>query len=92
MRDDKRKVLNEQLAIIQSEKAKVEHECNGLQYQVEVRCMTRKIGELNDMMNATLTLIEPRENAFLRYESSTEQVLQGLNLQIFPKQRIIFRF
>ena len=33
-RDDKRKVLQEQLAIVQSEKAKVEQQCAGLQNQV----------------------------------------------------------
>jgi tripartite motif-containing protein 2/3 len=37
-RDDKRKVLQEQLGIIQAEKAKVEQICSGLQHQVSRDC------------------------------------------------------
>uniref|UniRef100_A0A914VFY6 Uncharacterized protein n=1 Tax=Plectus sambesii TaxID=2011161 RepID=A0A914VFY6_9BILA len=81
-RDEKRRVLMEQLAIIQGEKIKVEQECNGLQYQVEVRNITRKIADLNQRTDTTLTLIEPRENAFLRYDSSTEEVLKGIQLAL----------
>ncbi|KAK3103348.1 hypothetical protein FSP39_018650 [Pinctada imbricata] len=68
VREDKRKILREQLDLIQSEKDKVQGECDGLQFQVEVRNITKKIGDLNEKLDATSTLSEPRENSFLKYE------------------------
>jgi tripartite motif-containing protein 2/3 len=44
---------------------KVERECEGLQYQVEVRNITQRIGSLSEKLDAAGTLGEPRENAFL---------------------------
>ncbi|GAB6029536.1 hypothetical protein CHUAL_005286 [Chamberlinius hualienensis] len=67
-RDEKKKVLQEQLALINAEKAKVESECDGLQYQVEVRNITKKISDLNDKLEQVATLLEPRENCFIKYE------------------------
>ncbi|XP_063236563.1 tripartite motif-containing protein 3-like [Bacillus rossius redtenbacheri] len=64
-RDDKRRVLEEQLALIEGEKSKVEQECEGLQYQVEVRNITQRIASLGEKLDAAGTLGEPRENAFL---------------------------
>lgn len=66
--DDKKRVLQEQLNIIEGEKEKVEEQCNGLQYQVEVRNITNKISELNDKIDSVENLMEPRENAFLAYD------------------------
>ncbi len=43
-----------------------------------MRNITRKIGDLNEKLDTTLTLIEPRENAFLRYDCSTGEVLRGV--------------
>jgi tripartite motif-containing protein 2/3 len=43
----------------------VERECEGLQYQVEVRNITQRIGSLSEKLDAAGTLGEPRENAFL---------------------------
>ncbi|GLH15925.1 Tripartite motif-containing protein 2-like Protein, partial [Gryllus bimaculatus] len=64
-RDEKRRVLEEQLALIDAEKSKVERECEGLQYQVEVRNITQRIAGLGDKLEAAAQLSEPRENAFL---------------------------
>nr|CAD7568850.1 unnamed protein product [Timema californicum] len=64
-RDEKRKVLEEQLTLIEGEKTKVERECEGLQYQVEVRNITQRIACLGEKLDAASTLGEPRENAFL---------------------------
>ncbi|XP_021918620.1 tripartite motif-containing protein 3-like isoform X4 [Zootermopsis nevadensis] len=63
--EEKRKILEEQLALIEGEKNKVERECEGLQYQVEVRNITQRIGSLSEKLDAAGTLGEPRENAFL---------------------------
>ena len=43
----------------------MERECEGLQYQVEVRNITQRIGSLSEKLDAAGTLGEPRENAFL---------------------------
>lgn len=43
----------------------MEHECEGLQYQVEVRNITQKISSLTEKLDSVSTLSEPRENSFL---------------------------
>ncbi|XP_060582865.1 tripartite motif-containing protein 2-like, partial [Ruditapes philippinarum] len=68
IREEKKTILKEQLDLIQSEKQKVQGECDGLQYQVEVRNITKKISDLNEKLDSTSTLSEPRENSFMRYE------------------------
>ncbi|XP_071050562.1 tripartite motif-containing protein 2-like isoform X3 [Onthophagus taurus] len=65
---EKRKVLEEQHALIECEKNKVEQECQGLQYQVEVRNITQRIESLTEKLDAASSLGEPRENAFLTCE------------------------
>lgn len=65
---DKKRVLEEQHALIETEKNKVERECEGLQYQVEVRNITQRIGSLSDQLDAAVALSEPRENAFITTE------------------------
>lgn len=78
IREEKRKNLREQLDIIQSEKEKVQSECDGLQYQVEVRNITKKIGDLNEKLDATSSLSEPRENSFLKYEHKHNSALKDI--------------
>ncbi|XP_031349820.1 tripartite motif-containing protein 3-like isoform X3 [Photinus pyralis] len=62
---EKRKVLEEQHSLIEAEKNKVEQECQGLQYQVEVRNITQRIESLSEKLDAATNLGEPRENSFL---------------------------
>ena len=78
VRDDKKKVLQEQLDIIENEKVKVQQECQGLQSQVEVRNITKKIGELNEKLDMSTTLLEPRENAFMKFEYQHNSALGDL--------------
>ncbi|CAG2232226.1 TRIM2_3 [Mytilus edulis] len=78
IREEKRKNLREQLDIIQAEKEKVQSECDGLQYQVEVRNITKKIGDLNEKLDATSNLSEPRENSFLKYEYRHNSALKDM--------------
>ncbi|GFR94523.1 tripartite motif-containing protein 2-like [Elysia marginata] len=78
VREDKRTILREQLDLIQAEKEKVQRECDGLQYQVEVRNITKKISDLNDKLDTTSTLSEPRENSFLRYEYKHNDALREI--------------
>ncbi|XP_075237718.1 tripartite motif-containing protein 3-like isoform X2 [Lycorma delicatula] len=64
-RDAKKKVLEEQLALIESEKDRVTLECNDVQYLVEVRNITQRISSLGEKLDSAGALSEPRENAFL---------------------------
>ncbi|KAL0267807.1 UNVERIFIED_CONTAM: hypothetical protein PYX00_009961 [Menopon gallinae] len=75
---EKRKVLEEQLTIIEGEKSKVERECEGLQYQVEVRNITQRISCLGEKLDAASSLSEPRENSFLTCDFSNSDALSKL--------------
>ncbi|XP_053609151.1 tripartite motif-containing protein 3-like isoform X2 [Plodia interpunctella] len=61
----KRKLLEEQLKLIDAEKSKVEAECSGLQQQVEVREVSSRAAALGARLGDAAALAEPRENAFL---------------------------
>ncbi|XP_011506547.1 PREDICTED: tripartite motif-containing protein 2-like isoform X2 [Ceratosolen solmsi marchali] len=75
---DKKHVLEEQHALIEAEKNKVERECEGLQYQVEVINITQRIGSLSDQLDAVVALSEPRENAFITSEFNHNDALNNL--------------
>ena len=65
-------LIQEQLSIVQSEKAKVEQECSGLHTQLlDVRHISRRVNELNQKLDASTHLIEPRENSFLSYDADS---------------------
>lgn len=66
-RDEKRKVLDEQLNIIQAEKRKVDTDVQTMQHQVEVRNITKKISDLNCKLDTVSTLSDPRENSYIEY-------------------------
>ncbi|BET03393.1 IG_FLMN [Nesidiocoris tenuis] len=81
----KMKQLNIQLATIQAEKEKVTSDCDGLQYQVEVRNITQRIQALSNKLESVTGLSEPRENCFIACEAGSsspktalESVLKGL--------------
>lgn len=78
----KRQVLEEQLALVAAEKQKVEKECDGLQYQVEVRSISQRIASLGVKLESASTLHEPRENSFItcefKHNDSVEQVEAAL--------------
>merc|ERR1719228_304336 len=66
-KDDKKKVLDDQLGIIKAEKAKVDSDVKATQHQVEVRNITKKISDLNCKLDTVSTLSEPRENSYIEY-------------------------
>jgi len=68
MKEEKESILQSQLQLIEKEKAKVESDCNGLQYQIDVRNITTKISDLNEKIDSIASLQDPRENCFIRYE------------------------
>ncbi|XP_024883325.1 tripartite motif-containing protein 2-like isoform X1 [Temnothorax curvispinosus] len=75
---DKKHVLEEQHSLIEAEKTKVERECEGLQYQVEVRNITQRINSLSDQLDAATALSEPKENAFITFEFNHNDALSQL--------------
>lgn len=60
MQEEKRQVLQEQLNEITNERNKVQSECNNLQYQVDVRNITKKITDLNIKIEQVTALNEPK--------------------------------
>uniref|UniRef100_A0A8D9AT27 Tripartite motif-containing protein 2 n=1 Tax=Cacopsylla melanoneura TaxID=428564 RepID=A0A8D9AT27_9HEMI len=72
----KRKVLEEQIALIQAETEKVQAESADLQYQVEVRSITARISNLAQKLDAVSALADPRENAFLSCDVSSDVIRQ----------------
>ena len=75
-KDDKKKVLDDQLGIIKAEKTKVDSDVKAMQNQVEVRNITKKISDLNCKLDTVSTLSEPRENSYIEYlvEDSENQL------------------
>lgn len=78
VRDEKKRVLKEQLDIIEAEKCKVQGDCQGLQHQIEVRNITKKISDLNEKLDVSTTLLEPRENSFMKFEFKHNSALCDL--------------
>ncbi|XP_065559618.1 tripartite motif-containing protein 2-like isoform X1 [Artemia franciscana] len=68
IKDEKKEVLENQLSQIHAERSKVERDCEGLQYQMEVRNITMKINDLKSRIDGISALLEPKENSFLSYE------------------------
>ncbi|PAA55505.1 hypothetical protein BOX15_Mlig026643g1 [Macrostomum lignano] len=67
VKEEKRRALKEQLELIGQEKARVESECEGLQYQMDVMAITKKISDLNAKLDTFAGLSEPRENAYMEF-------------------------
>ena len=78
VRDEKKRVLKEQMDIIEAEKCKVQGDCQGLQHQIEVRNITKKISDLNEKLDISTTLLEPRENSFMKFEFKHNSALSDL--------------
>ena len=77
-KDEKKKVLEDQLGIIKVEKSKVDSDVKAMQHQVEVRNITKKISDLNCKLDTVSTLSEPRENSYIEYivDASDEEIFQ----------------
>ncbi|XP_021950432.1 tripartite motif-containing protein 2 isoform X3 [Folsomia candida] len=63
--EKKSRNLNDQISLIEKEKTKVRDSCEGLEYQVEVRNITKRISELSQQLDSFSSLKHPRENSFL---------------------------
>uniref|UniRef100_A0A5S6QEQ6 RING-type domain-containing protein n=1 Tax=Trichuris muris TaxID=70415 RepID=A0A5S6QEQ6_TRIMR len=68
VKEAKSQILQDQLNIIQLEKMKIEAECIDFQKELNVRTLTRYIASLNEKLDCSLSLMEPRENSFVCFE------------------------
>jgi len=71
-KDEKKKVLEEQLKLINSEKLQVDKDVQAMKNQVEVRNITKKISQLNTKLDAVNQLSEPRENSYILFQRSNK--------------------
>ena len=88
-RDDKKKVLEDQINIIKAEKSKVDSDVQAMQHQVEVRNITKKISELNCKLDMVSTLSDPRENSYIEYISDSDLERNHVSI-IFPNPMVLF--
>ncbi|CAB3404825.1 unnamed protein product [Caenorhabditis bovis] len=72
-RDEKRKVLKDQIELIHDEKKKLEKELESS--QLDIRSMARKLRDQDGEENWQRQIVEPRENAFLRINTNSAQML-----------------
>lgn len=84
----KRKLLEEQLKLIDAEKAKVEAECSGLQQQVEVREVSSRAAALGARLGDAAALAEPRENAFLAVDFAHNDAQQRFSEALVDLGRV----
>ncbi|KAH9279784.1 Tripartite motif-containing protein 3 [Echinococcus granulosus] len=68
--EEKRHALEDQLALIESERGLVREQCDRLNSLIDVRSISKGISYLNDKLDTIASLTEPRENAFLRYHDN----------------------
>lgn len=81
--------LQDQMSIIEAERRRVKEECEGLQYQVEVRNITKKIAHLNAKIDSVSTLTEPRENAYLRFAVREYEALDRVQASMQTYGRVV---
>ncbi|XP_076315884.1 E3 ubiquitin-protein ligase TRIM71-like [Tachypleus tridentatus] len=86
---EKKGSLLEQLATIKREKLAVDQLCQGLDNEVEVRNIFKKICLINEKMNNMPVFGEPRENGFITYEYEHNRAFDDLQtaLGTFGKVR-----
>jgi len=73
---DKARVLHEQLALISSQRQCARAECDRL--PADVRAITGRIGKLNELLDASVFLAEPRENAFVEFTDVGRESLRAV--------------
>ena len=79
IREEKRQALREQLNSIESERTHLERECSGFKRQVEVRNISKKINDLKEKLESIETMLDPKENCFLRFEHDQADALAKID-------------
>ena len=74
---DKTSVLDEQLSLVAAERHRSQAECHGL--PPDVRAITMRISKLNELLDASLFLGEPRENSYVEFSDvGNEQLFKAI--------------
>ncbi|VDN58168.1 unnamed protein product [Dracunculus medinensis] len=76
MRDEKRKVLRDQMELIDSHRKRLERELGNC--QIDVRDMGSRTKRVAAATEEALNLLEPRENAFLKLHTETNKLLHEM--------------
>lgn len=82
IREDKRSILREQLNAIELEKSRLESDCSGFKYQVEVRNISKKINGLKEKLDSINTMMDPKENCFLRFEHLHNSAIDSIQRSV----------
>jgi len=87
-KDEKKKVLEEQLKIIQAEKSQVDKDVQAMKHQVEVRNITKKISQLNTKLDEVNKLAEPRENSYIEFQRTNIEFQDAVGRMLSDVGRI----
>jgi ribosomal protein S27E len=83
IKDDKTKLLSEQVKLIVNEKQKVELECKEYHTSItscnESKRLGSQIQQMNEKLDCLRSLCEPRENCFINYEYKFNDALKGVD-------------
>lgn len=75
----KSRVLLDQLNSIQTERGRVEAQCQlNNTAPTDVHVVTKKIGDLNELLETSARLMEPHDNAFMRFDCAQGDVLREI--------------
>lgn len=73
--NEKKNSLNEQMNIVEKERAKIERECSdAVSRQLDVRNITQKISDITHRLEVANNIAEPRENSFMQFLWSNIEV------------------
>ena len=79
----KTKVLTEQMKLIANEKQTVEFECQQYhQSKMESKLLGAQIQNLNEKLDCLRSLFEPRENSFINYEHTFNDVVERIETSV----------
>lgn len=73
--NEKKNSLNEQMNIVEKERAKIERECSdAVSRQLDVRNITQKISDVTQRLEVANNIAEPRENSFMQFLWSNNEL------------------
>ncbi|KAI7687095.1 Tripartite motif-containing protein 2 [Sarcoptes scabiei] len=80
--EEKRSILRDQLKSIELEKSQLEKECDRFKLQVETREISRKINDLRHKLVSVDTMLDPKENCFVRFEHHRNSTIENIQASI----------
>lgn len=87
--DEKRSILQAHLSQVEHEEEELQRLQSSVQFDMDIRSITRKIADLNSNHDSLRTLVEPRENAFLQFEPDAPALERlGAHLKLLGRVRV----